>query len=172
MDIFKEQIVAIKPTAKTTIIKIMIYAIAILLALGCFVFSILRPDLAFFATLIGAAAVFFGYKFASKLNIEYEYINTNGEIDVDCIINKRDRQRMATFNCADIEDIKKYNPAIHKNKSSDGKDIYFACTPDENSYAIKIKHPKKGYYTIVFAPNEEFKESMKKFLPYLLKNNF
>ena len=112
MDIFKEQIIAIKPTAKTTLMKIMIYVISILLAFGCFLFSILRPSLAFFAMLIGAAAVFFGYKFASKLNIEYEYINTNGEIDVDCIINKRDRQRMATFNCTDIEDIKNNRPVF------------------------------------------------------------
>lgn len=172
MDIFKEQLVIIKPTPKTTTMKILIYIVAVLVALGSLVFSILKPGLATIAMLLGAAAIFFGYKFASKFNIEYEYINTNGEVDIDCIINKRDRQRMATFNCSDIEDIQKYNPVVHKTKSSDGKDIYFACTPDELSYALKIKHPKKGYYTLVFSPNNDFKESMKKYLPYLLKNNF
>lgn len=171
MDIFKEQLVVIKPTAKTFIIKALIYLVAVLFAIGALVFSFLRPSLATIALLIAAGAVYLGYRFASKLNIEYEYINTNGEIDMDCIINKKDRQRMATFNCQDIEDIKKYNPEIHKTKSTDGKDIYFACTPDEESIALRIRHPKKGYYTIVFAPNEDFKESMRKSLPYLLKNN-
>lgn len=171
MDIFKEQIVEIKPTVKTTIMKILIYTVAILFALGALFFSFIRPSLAMIAMLLGAGAIFLGYKFASKFNIEYEYINTNGEIDIDCIINKKDRQRMATFKCSDIEDLQKYNPNIHKFSKANGRDVYFACSPDDNSFALKIKHPKKSYYTLVFAPNEEFKESMRKFLPYILKNN-
>lgn len=171
MDIFKEQLVVIKPTAKTVVVKTLIYSVAVLFALGALIFSFLRPALSTIAMLIAAGAVYLGYRFASKLNIEYEYINTNGEVDVDCIINKRDRQRMATFKCSDIEDISQYNPTVHKPKSTDGKDVYFACTPDEESIALRIRHSKKGYYTIVFAPNEDFKESMRKYLPYLLKNN-
>ena len=76
---------------------------------------------------------------------------------------------MATFQCNDIENIEKYNPKKHiANK--DNPNLYFGCTPDENSVVLTVRKPKGGHYKLVLALNDEFKNTMKKYLSYNLKN--
>lgn len=171
MDTFIEQLVVIKSTAKTNALKIAIWCGALLLSAGLVILGAMYEALTFFALLVVAAVFYVAYVLTVRFNQEFEYINTNGEIDIDRIINKKDRQRMATFKCMEIENIEKYNKAIHSQSKSDySKNVYFGCTPDDNSLAFTIRHPKKGAYILVISPNEQFKESMKKFLPYILKN--
>lgn len=169
-DTFIEQLVIIKSSAKVKAVKIGLWVVCALLAAGLIVLSILKPSLAFFLLLIAAACFFCPYYMCGQLNIEYEYILTNRDIDIDRIVNKRKRIRMASFTCSDIEDIEIYNPDKHFQEKNGRINVYFGCTPDENAYAFKIKHPKKGHYILVMTPNDDFKNGLKKFLPYNLKN--
>jgi hypothetical protein len=171
MDTFVEQLVSIKQTSKTITLKIAIWAVAALLAAGFVVMSFLFNEFAAITLLLAALSFYLAYTLSTKLNQEFEYINTNGEIDIDRIINKNKRERMATFLCNEIENIEHYDQAHHKSNQKYGKDVYFACTPDSDSIALTIKHPKKGSYILIFSPNDDFMDSLKKFLPYTLKKN-
>ena len=171
MDTFIEQIVKITPTAKVKFLKIAFWTVGILFGIALIAFSVLYLKWAFILLLIAAASFFIPYYLCSQLNHEFEYIITNTDIDIDRIINKRKRQRMASFTCSDIEKIEKYDSLRHNETKTSQYNTYFACTPDEDSYALYIKHPKKRYYILVFSPNEKFKDALRKFLPYNLKKD-
>lgn len=170
-DTFIEQLVVIESTGKIKTIKISVWIVCTLLALGLVAFSILNPNFAFILLIIAAACFFVAYYLCGQLNIEYEYIITNRDVDIDRIVNKKKRIRMASFTCSAIEKIEKYDPKRHFADKNSSVNVYFGCTPDENSYAFTIKHPKKGHYILVISPNEQFKDAVRKFVSYNLKQS-
>lgn len=169
MDTFIEQLVEIKNGTKVKILKIAIWTVCLLLALGLIALSLLNPSLAFLTLLVAAAAIFVPFYLCGQLNNEFEYIITNRDIDIDRIINKKKRVRMASFTASDIEDVEKYNPNKHIPDKTRNINVYFGCTPDDTALAFKIKHPKNGYYYLVITPNEQFLEGVKKFASYNVK---
>lgn len=81
--------------------------ISLLILLGCYVVIVLFQLIGSFMLpyiLPGIAAVVYGgYVLLRNLSIEYEYIITDGTLDVDIIKAKRTRKRLAGFPCARIE---------------------------------------------------------------------
>ncbi len=171
MDIFVEQLVVIKQDAKKIACKVLLLLVSTMLAIGLVLLGIFFPSFSFILFLAAAGSLFGGYWFCGQLNCEYEYIVTNGEIDIDRITNKKKRTRMANFTANDILNIEKYNPAIHKPIKNRNINVYFGCTPSENALAFKIRHTKYGHYFLVIAPDDSVKEAIRKYLPYTLKNS-
>ena len=104
MDVFVEHMVKRRPTGK----DIFLMSLYALLAVIVFVFGVfftgpLLGPFSFVGAFIGVAALFGAYYLISNMNIEYEYIVTNGEIDVDKIMAKRRRKRLLTANARTFE---------------------------------------------------------------------
>ncbi len=171
-DTFVEQLVEIKRTGKIKAVKVLIWVMCILLGLGLLASCILYRPAAFILMLLACGVFALPYFLCSQLNNEFEYIYTNREIDIDRIINQKKRIRMANFTCDDIQKIEKYDPKKHYTIKERRINCYFACTPDENAYAFFISHPRNKYYILVMTPDEEFKDALKKGLPYLMKKSF
>lgn len=166
-DTFTECLVKIERTKKINTLIILIWTVFILLGLGLALVGYLVSVVALLMFPLCIVCLYLAYFLTSRLNAEFEYINTNGEIDIDRIINGKKRQTMASFECNSIDNVERYNPERHK--ASVEKRIYHACTPGNDSYAITVRHPKGGVYTVVITPDEDFKESLKSYLPYNLK---
>ena len=77
---------------------------------------------------------------------------------------------MASFTCSDIMNIEKYNSLYHVTDKSISRNVYFACTPDNSALAFSIRHIKNGTYIIVMTPNDSFKNAVKKYASYEIKN--
>ncbi len=167
-DTFCEYLVKPKLNNNSKAILIGIWVAFLLLAIGLSVISALNSALGVLLIPLAVVCIYLAYHLTSKLNAEFEYINTNGEIDIDRILNGKKRQNMANFKCSSIERIESYNRTLHKQDAK--KRVYHACTADENSLVLTIRHPKGGVYTLVLERNEDFIESMKKHLPFELKN--
>ena len=92
MDTFFEQIVSIKKSGKALAIgiSIWIFAFLIIAFLMLFAASLVGPFLAILVIGVGYGA----WWLTAKLNIEYEYIATNTDIDIDKIVNRRKRKRI------------------------------------------------------------------------------
>ena len=90
MDSFKEQIVRKIPTKNDKIQKIFIMIASVALAALCFIFPF-GTQFSVIGIFLAAAALYGGYYLTTKLDVEYEYIFTNGEIDVDKITAQRSR---------------------------------------------------------------------------------
>ena len=98
MDSFKEQIVRKIPTTKDRTMKFLIMTAGIFLAAGILLFSFFYlPMVAAFSLFIAIALIYGAFYLAQRFNVEYEYIFTNGEMDVDKIIAQRSRKRLVTI---------------------------------------------------------------------------
>lgn len=100
MDVFIEHMVKRKKSVLDAIMAFIIIAIGLCL-LYFATYLVVWPAL----MLLAAAGIIYAtYKFVMRINMEYEYIITNGELDVEKIINRRTRKHVETVNIRLLED--------------------------------------------------------------------
>ncbi len=164
MDTFFEQIIPIKKTFKTVALIIGIWVLACLLSVVFFVFLT-----SFYIVLI-AGAIYGAYLLTTLFNVEYEYIITNGVMDIDKITNKAKRKRILSFDLSGVSRLEKYNPSILNNMS--GNDVVFACDADDDNAFLMVaeREGKKASY-LVFSPNDKIKSAIIKFVPKFVSNS-
>ncbi len=157
MDSFYEQIVKIKKTGKYISAFVLIWTIAVIISAVSFLL-IGMP-----LTIIIAAAAFYGaFRLVGLLNVEYEYIITNGEIDIDKIINKASRKNVVSFSCKEVEEIAKYQSASNKNPQVKT----YICTDDlAHAYVFKVSLQQTGRCDVVISPDAKTLEHLKRHLP-------
>lgn len=164
MDVFVEQIVAIKKTGKDFAAYIGIVLLSLILMLIAYLF------LTSIFIAVAAAVIFGAFKIILKLNIEYEYIVTNGTMDIDKIIAKSSRKRMLSFEISSIQRIEKFTGVLSNN--IDAKGCFFACNKDDkNAFVVYYKEEGKQQNVFVFAPDERVRESIKSILPRYIGEN-
>lgn len=160
MDSYKEQIIKVKPTFSTYLCKILVWFLAVLISITCFYFAIQTKFS--FLILISAALIYSAYKVNSMLNIEFEYISTNGSVDVDKIINKSSRKRLVAFECNKVEGVVEYTDSYKKNNGVKT----FVCTDSlDDAYIFTVQTKEFGKCDIILSPNQEFINHIKLFIP-------
>ncbi len=161
MDVFNEQIVKIKSGAKNISLKILLWLAALLLVFLTFLFIDYLNTIA----IIIIGGLFYGaYKLSSRLNVEYEYILTNGELDVDKIVAQSTRRRMVTIKCSDIEKVGKYSAGLKTH----GK-FLMCCNPSENAFYVLARDTKNEAVCLVMEPNDKMKNGIKGYLPRIIQ---
>ena len=160
MDTFFEQIVVVKKTAK----DIFLLALIWVLALGISVAACLFTS---FGILIMAGCIYGAYRLSNFFFNEYEYIITNGIMDIDRIIAKSSRKREASFDLSKVDRIEKYNPNM-KITGNFKKQIFACSKDDENAYLLVADG---GKVCIVFSPDERIKSAIVKYVPRFLSNS-
>ena len=148
-DFYTEQLIKKKTTGKDIMIKVGMIALTVLSALVVFIFpmGIILPV----ALIVIDVFVFRG------LNLEYEYLFVNGDLDIDKIMNKSKRKRVFSMNVADMEVLAPVNDGelmqFQRAKVSD----YTSNTGNADVYAMVVL--EKGVHRkILFEPNEEIVE--------------
>ena len=114
MDNYAEQIVKRENTSSESTKKIGIIAAVIIICiiLGLvFIFTI-GTFISLIALILAAGAVYGSYILLEGLNVEYEYIMTNGELDVDKIIAKKKRKSLISIDLTKLEGFGKYSENI------------------------------------------------------------
>ena len=165
-DTFFEQIVTIRKTGKTIAAYFGIWFLALLVC--TIIFLVLTAFLGSLSLLAVFGVLFGAYKWSSLLNVEYEYIITNGTMDVDKIINRSSRKRMLSFELAGVSKIEKFNP----NAPSNPKSMVIACnTDEEGAYLLVAEREGKGNVELVFTPDERIQSAVKKFVPKYISNS-
>ena len=171
MDTYKEQIVVKKPTSSDWGKRIGVLAAAGILILGCFAILPISGQLWFFPVLIVGVLVYALFKYYPLFYIESEYIFTNGEIDIDKIMGKQTRKRLATVDAGTFEEFGRFDPKKLEGRAFDTR--LFACSspadPD-TCYAV-LDHPKLQKCLVVFNPNETIVESIREALPRTAKTD-
>lgn len=166
MDIFVEHMVKRRPSGKD-IGLMLFYAIlaGVIFIAGVFLSPAVLGPFSFAGVVVGVAAVFGAYYLISNMNIEYEYIITNGEIDVDKIMAKRRRKRLLTANARTFEAFGPYRAQEHAGSEYTSR-VYAAESTDENNaYYAVFTHVKLGKTLLVFTPDDRVLEALKKYIP-------
>ena len=164
MDTFFEQLVSIRKTAKTWLalfgitLAALIISIAVLLFLGSF------------GLLLVAAAFYGAYRLYKFFFIEYEYIITNGTMDVDKIIAKSSRKRELSFELSNVVRLEKYN--MNARPVGNFKKTVIACNEDDpNAYFMVASKEGSGSTLLVFSPDDRIKSAIVKFVPKHIGNS-
>lgn len=155
MDTFSEQLVTRSATKSDMIKKILISVAGILIASILMwlsiVFSFYSLILLVFGVLGGAVWL------VSNMDVEYEYIITNNEMDIDKIIGRRKRKRMITLDLKSAEDFGKY--PSKENIAVDAT-VHATTGLEKNAHYLLVNHGSYGKVMLIFNPNEKTREAI------------
>jgi hypothetical protein len=115
-----------------------------------------------------AAGVFVIVLLFRRTDLEYEYILTNGELDIDKIMGKRKRKRMLTsVNCRSFDVLAPMIPKYeHEYGKVQLKRVDISSSQDATGRWFAVYVGDKGVRTLlVFEPNVKMLETLKKFVP-------
>ena len=166
MDTFIEQIISVKKTGKAVAALIGIWLAAFII---CF-FLFFTGFFGVLTFLLIAGVIYGAFKLSCLLNVEYEYIVTNGTMDIDKITNKSSRKRVLSLELQTVSRIERYKPALLN--SADSKDVIIACNADDaGAYLMVASAEGKGAKYLVFAPDERLRGAIVKFVPVFVANS-
>lgn len=160
MDNICEQIVSKSRTSSDRIKAVLIIA-------GMAVISAALLFLAFVTgflvlALIAAAAVFGGIYLLSGMEIEYEYIITNNEMDIDKIIGRRKRKRMITVDLSRTEEFCCYPPEAELDADAT---VHATTGLEKDARYLFVNHKDYGKVGVIFNPNQRTREAIARELP-------
>lgn len=162
MDTFIEKIVAKRKDFRDTLIIIGIVLVAFFLI--PIVFNI--PVVNNFGLLIATGIVYLAYRLIQARNIEYEYLVTNGDLDIDMIIAQRKRKRIFSANCKEFDIVAKVNSHHFNSSVQNIKNRIVAASDINSSDAYFTTLNYKGERTlVVFEPDERMLNNFRLFIP-------
>lgn len=119
-----------------------------------------------FLILISVGILALGIWLLSGVNIEYEYIITNNEMDIDKIIGRRKRKRMITVDISKATDF----GAFPGTENIDADTTVHATTGTQtDAHYLLVEHGSYGTVKVIFNPNERTREAIVQELPNALR---
>lgn len=162
MDNFKEQLVTRKPDNSVFIKKAGIFVVSVFIAVVLFIFLDVM-------SLVLIALLFWGaYFLIRNFDIEYEYICTNGDLDIDKIIAKSRRKRLTTVDLKGAADFG-LTKDINLNKEYSIIDASSGNSQNEDTYYIACRDSKYGMCYVLISPNKDMLEVIKTYLPRTIR---
>ena len=170
-DVFIERMVKKKFESMDLLVMVGIVVAMIIAVFIGFVVGMVMLPIPMITLLVVLGAGFGGYKLLTMRLLEYEYSLTNGFVAVDKIMNRSTRKRMTSFECSSAEDIGEYqkNEARLKNQSFDARVFATQYSDHRDSWYMIVRSGKTGKTLVVFDPDEEFLDAVKKYIPRPLK---
>jgi hypothetical protein len=163
MDIFHEQIVK-KPSSALRMLAVVGIVLGFLvLAAGAFIFLGAFPPM---NMIVVGLFLWLGWHLSTGLSIEYEYILTNNDLDIDKIIAKRKRKRLISIKMETLTD---FAPLTEANRDAGSRTLISCAGNEFATYIADFKHDKLGDCRLVFSPTEEMLAEIKKVLPRTLR---
>ena len=168
MDVIKEYIVKHKKTGKDTLMQ---FGVIFATFVACIIVSILTmiifPILQSISIFLLVGVAYLGLRFLKNFNLEFEYIQTNNEIDIDKIIARSSRKRIVTIDFKNIEICAKVSDKEHKREYENTNILKtFDCTGDGGDGVYFVDVPVDGGMNrILFQPPQSMIETAYKFNP-------
>lgn len=164
MDSFIEKIVQKKKTGKDRAISFGIVIGTAFVAVA--VLTLLSGVIGQFAFLLAIGAVYLGFRLMSRGNVEFEYLVTNGSIDIDKIISQRKRVRVFSSDCKEFEAVGRVKSRNYGPHITNGAEVIFAGTnmASEDLYFVTLSY--KGKKTVMyFEPDQRMLDSFRRYIP-------
>lgn len=162
MDNFCEQIIKKERSNGDTAKMVIIIVLMVLIDGVCIFFTFLH----WYILLMLAFSVTWGGIWLLKgINVEYEYIVTNNEMDIDKITGRRKRTRMITVDLSKTEDFYTYSDRDEKFDTT----VYATSGLETDAYCLIVLHSDYGKVRIIFNPNESTREAIAQEFPFTLR---
>ena len=157
MDRFSEQLIPRQATGKDMFLRGLYVALALLL-IGAIVFFVGGIGLWLIAISLCGGIIWGLVWLLQGTFIEYEYIVTNDDLDIDKIIGKRKRKRLVTLSLREAKELGEYVSGTEINADvavmahdETGTDMYcFVCGSKEyGSIAVVFNPDKRTLYNMI-----------------------
>lgn len=116
--------------------------------------------------LVIAAAWYAVYKFVSSRDVEFEYILTNSEMDIDKVMPKFGRKRLVSWDFKSIEICAAVDDAAHRYEYDNAPDKIYDCTGDKDYsdvYFVDFDSENEGKVRVLFQPTSKIIETARKY---------
>ncbi len=151
-----EQLVKRKNTTVTTLKKAGLIAITV----ATFPLSLIHPLMIWLTTILAVVDFFL----IQRMNLEFEYVYFNGDLDIDKIMNMQSRKRVFSTSIKDMEVIAPSDSVeLHPYQRLKVLD-YSTQNPEDKTYEMVTKF-KGELVKVVFNPNEKILNGMKNMTP-------
>ena len=170
-DSIYEQLIKIQPTKRDWLLTAGIWVAAFILVYGAVLTAFRTPAL-LGLMLMAIILIFWGaVKLAARLNIEYEAIIVNNEMDIDKIIAKSSRKRMITVKLNGVEELGSFNSQTAARLNGKRFDFKLICSnPAAEALYIIYRHPKKGLCLVVLEKSERLEAELLRSVPRTVVN--
>lgn len=150
-DFYTEQLIKKQTDMKDVVIKAVLVAVAIVSVLTVFIMP-----MGLIVPIIVIALVWF---LITRLNVEYEYLYVNGDLDIDKIMNKSKRKRVFSANVDVMELLAPIN-SPRLDQFQNAKVINLSSgSADARLYALIVSHD--GHQAkLIFEPNDTIIEGL------------
>ena len=157
--IYFDEIHKRKVDGKTVFLKTLIVCGCVVLCPVLFILG------GMFGLALAAGAIYGAYYLFQRMNLEYEYIYTGGEVDIDVIYGRSKRQRLITLKPRQVEFMGKASQYYEQySKKADIKKILdFSDGVKEEQY-LAVVNSNNLKKLVLFSPSDRLVEQMK---PYL-----
>ncbi|HEX3030256.1 MAG TPA: hypothetical protein VHT34_13385, partial [Clostridia bacterium] len=100
---------------------------------------------------MSVGAIYVAYYLATSKNIEYEYIYTNGELDIDRIIAQKRRRRMFSTSCKNFDIVAKKGSDMYTEEIKAIKRNKATIMPNVIIPATKMRSPIVLFFLTIFS---------------------
>ncbi len=171
-DTFIEYMLKAKKTGATIFREfLIIFGCLLVLLLLTFIFLFLPPVFMNFLPMLLLGAIYLSYRLLASLDIEYEYILTNGELDVDKIINRKRRKRLITVHSKTFIEFGKAEKKDFSDKKKEFSRVIDASGHSSafcDYYAVFYKNGQK--IKLIFNPTGKMIDVFKFYAPRVVKD--
>lgn len=174
MDVFIEQLVKYKKTNSDFTKQSIALAggVAAVLAtayVGLYLVS-LMGSLGILLALCLIVGIGYGtFRIITNFNVEYEYILTNGELDVDKIVAKSNRRRLVNIEVKDFSAFGRVTQSVLDGEYDTRVYAFSDYKRPDACYAV-FEKSGLGKTLLLFNPNSEFTKKLIDYLPPNIKN--
>ena len=159
-DGYEEILVKRQPRAVDTVLKILVIAAAVIPVIFGVVFAFL-PAIA-----IGIVLGFVGYYLLlPQLDVEYEYLYVGGDIDIDKIMSKRKRKKVASYDKDNLEILAPTGSDQLASYMKEGKVLdYTSGDPNVRTWTA-VYGSEKESAIVKMELTEEIAQDMRRYAP-------
>lgn len=169
-DVFIEVLVKRKKTGKDYLIITGLVLLFLLLLFVSYVF--LRYTLTFLPLIVVGGG--YGlYYFITNLDREFEYICTNGHLDIDMIIHKRKRKRMISMEAKDMEILAPVDSDDYKvhERNQNLKNLNLTTNTSLDNVWFFVGSYKGQRMLVTFEPTDKILKDLKRHNPSKVRYN-
>lgn len=150
-DFYTEQLIKKQTSTKDIVVKAILVAIAIVSVLTIFIFPV-----GLIIPIIVIALVWFAL---SRMDVEYEYLYVNGDLDIDKIMHKSKRKRVFSANAKEMELLAPADaPQLAQYQNAKVIDLSSGAA-DARRYALIVAHSGE-VEKLIFEPNDTIVEGL------------
>ena len=113
----------------------------------------------------GITAIVLGIRFVNMRKYEYEYIMTDGEIDIDLIIAKRKRKRLLSVNCRNFEIVAPLNRGNYVSDYKNLKAVDYSSYPENKANYFAVTTVKDERVRLIIEPSEGMLRMFRQIIP-------